>query len=318
MDILIALTETFPSWFEQRGKRVQKSCDLLSSSQISAEYTFERGLSLIEIIENRKPKVVFNELIHIDLPTMEVLVKRFPKVQFVTIFHHAPSFPLFGLQLVTKAMQFEDLAKRFKNAHVASVMPKGFFQDIYLELPNLITPREVSRRDCSDFVVSIICRTAELKNISGQIFGVCEFKKREDIALVIVTDKHHLIHWDTFRLTELGIPFRMLPWQPWHIYLDLVDNCVDVGLQCSLTESFNLVAAEHMQMGKPVLGSNAIDFLPKAWQAVPHDKRDFAEKLLRIKHNLPMARKQAREIAVGVRERNNAVFLQTVDWLLNR
>jgi hypothetical protein len=60
--------------------------------------------------------------------------------------------------------------------------------------------------------------------------------------------------------------------------LDLLLAC-DAGMQVSYSETFNLVAAEMVNLGLPVVGSSAIPWLSHFSVADPNDSLDIASKL---------------------------------------
>lgn len=75
-----------------------------------------------------------------------------------------------------------------------------------------------------------------------------------------------------------GVPHLTLirtGWLPWPALLRLTGH-MHLILQPSFTESFNCVAAEAVRMGVPVVGSEAIDWLPRRWQADTDDCGDVA------------------------------------------
>lgn len=72
-------------------------------------------------------------------------------------------------------------------------------------------------------------------------------------------------------------------WLPWPAFRRLV-RTMHIVLQPSYTESFNVVAADAVAEGVPVAASDAIDWLPRWWQARADEPRDLArvaEQLLR-------------------------------------
>jgi hypothetical protein len=97
----------------------------------------------------------------------------------------------------------------------------------------------------------------------------------------------------------------------------MVAEKVDVGLQVSFTESFNFVALDHLQVGKPVIGSSAIRFLPARWQASVDDPRDIANRLLRVLRRYPIESRRALRYAKRKAQASNAAFLETIDSLLS-
>jgi hypothetical protein len=54
---------------------------------------------------------------------------------------------------------------------------------------------------------------------------------------------------------------------------------MDVGLQVSLSETFNIVAADFIFNGVPLIGSKDITWLPEMFQADPNSSEDILEKI---------------------------------------
>jgi hypothetical protein len=78
------------------------------------------------------------------------------------------------------------------------------------------------------------------------------------------------------RVTETG-------WLPWPRFRRLLRS-IDLVFQVSYTESFNIVSADAVSEGIPVVASDAIDWLPHWFQARADEPRDVtrvAERLLR-------------------------------------
>jgi hypothetical protein len=72
-------------------------------------------------------------------------------------------------------------------------------------------------------------------------------------------------------------------WLPWPAFRRLV-RTIDLVLQVSYTETFNVVTADAIAEGVPVVASDAIDWVPRWWQArvdEPLDVARVAERLLR-------------------------------------
>ena len=106
----------------------------------------------------------------------------------------------------------------------------------------------------------------------------------------------------------------VFPWLPLVKWLEFL-RCVDVGLQCSFSESFNYVAIEHLAAGVPVVGSSATRYLPKEWQADPERPEEIADKLESIL-NSEIQPSMCREIAERVAAENNMLFHRTIEGLL--
>jgi hypothetical protein len=63
-------------------------------------------------------------------------------------------------------------------------------------------------------------------------------------------------------------------WLDHNQFLDLVDQ-MDIGLQVSFTESFNIVSADFVSRGVPVIVSREIDWIPRHFWANPTDVNDI-------------------------------------------
>jgi len=83
-------------------------------------------------------------------------------------------------------------------------------------------------------------------------------------------------HISNLRVVQTG-------WLPWAEFRRLV-RTIDLVLQPSYTETFNVVSADAIAEGVPVVASDAIDWVPPWWQAKADEPLDIArvaERLLR-------------------------------------
>jgi hypothetical protein len=71
------------------------------------------------------------------------------------------------------------------------------------------------------------------------------------------------------------------PWEDWGQFRRTVAH-MDLCLQPSFTETFNITTADAVAEGVPAVVSSAIDWLPRHWQAEP----DFVEDIARVGANL--------------------------------
>ncbi len=72
-------------------------------------------------------------------------------------------------------------------------------------------------------------------------------------------------------------------WAPWPRFRRIL-RAIDLVFQVSYTETFNVVTADAIAEGVPVVASDAIDWVPRWWQARADEPRDIArvaERLLR-------------------------------------
>jgi len=316
MDVIIFVDSEFNSWADQRGSRQRV---LFEEKGLSVSVSFEKGrLAIAQILDTHHPKVVFNELWHINSRAMRILAGEFPETEFVCMEHQSSSFsPEIDMHThYSEKDRLRRVAKEMPNVHSATVMRKELFPDGFLEFPNLVRYLRLSERKSNDFVLSLVTRYDKLKNIAAQVQAVCNYAKTARVSLLIVSHNLHLFQRDARYLIEAKVPFRVLPWQDWGNYIEMVDQFVDVGLQCSLTESFNLVSIEHMMMGKPVIGTTAIEHIPDEWSVRAHDVNEIAEKIGWMRLHCKTQAEKAREIALDVQERNSKVFFESLASLM--
>lgn len=69
-----------------------------------------------------------------------------------------------------------------------------------------------------------------------------------------------------------------IEWMSHDEFIRIVGS-MDVNLQVSYTETFNIVAADSVTAGVPVIGSSEIDWLPAISWADPNNAYDMADKI---------------------------------------
>ena len=69
-------------------------------------------------------------------------------------------------------------------------------------------------------------------------------------------------------------------WMPHEEFLNLIES-MDLGMQVSFTESFNIVAANFVTVGKPIVVSSEIDWVAKRFYAHPTHSIDIMKALYR-------------------------------------
>lgn len=112
-------------------------------------------------------------------------------------------------------------------------------------------------------------------------------------------------------------PFSAQPYRDHDDHLRWLDETVDIGLQLSLTESFNYVALEHLALGIPCVTSRAVEFSP--WRVNAEDYQGAAAVILdQIIPNYASASEAAIHAAREVSARNEALFVDTFQSLLHK
>ena len=94
-----------------------------------------------------------------------------------------------------------------------------------------------------------------------------------------------------------GLTVKFTGWLPWPRFRNYLRG-IDSVFQLSYTESFNVVSADAIAEGVPVVASPAIDWVPRSWQAEsdnPGDIARVAESLLRDQHAIRHGRQSLTE-----------------------
>jgi hypothetical protein len=81
-------------------------------------------------------------------------------------------------------------------------------------------------------------------------------------------------------LSDAGHQLIGHEWCPREEFLEVCAG-MDIGLQCNFSETFNIVTADLISQGVPIVGSKEIPWSCEFFNADPTDSDDIADKLLR-------------------------------------
>lgn len=324
--VLTVLGTALASWTQFRGVAVKQ---LLADHGIAHSWTHYGSESTLGIqIERSQCSLVINELWTIPATVVNNLATRFPGVRFVNMNHSSPSFmvhldrPVSIARRMELLEQYDQLAAIHPNVYHGTVMGVDRFElngSKVVSIPNPIrTPPPVPARmpDPKLLSLSLICRFCPMKNLVGQVAAVRMVAKERAVSLLIMTTYNPGMDRFVRDLRVAGVNTTVLEWDTWENVMHLIGLYVDIGLQVSLSESLNMVALEHMMLGKPVVGSQAIEYIPHEWQANPQDPGDIAGKILTHSACLGARGAEAKTIADRVCKENNQRFLTSIQSLL--
>lgn len=92
-------------------------------------------------------------------------------------------------------------------------------------------------------------------------------------------------------------------WYPHEEFLDLLKT-MDISLQVSFSETYNIVAADSVAMLVPIVSSKEVRFINDAYKAIPTSSFDIKEKIIEasknfkehiVKNNYDLLKKNSRE-----------------------
>lgn len=244
-----------------------------------------------------QPTHVIIEALWVIPEKFEVLREIYPQVQWIVRLHSEIPFLaadgqamewIFGYldQLnVVVAGNNERLVDDLK-----SVVGHKGYKIIYL--PNCYTefPDDFKRHTRDEEVVNVGCFGAirPLKNQLIQAISAIQFAREIDRELNF--------HVNTTRVEQAGASvlknivglfnhvnprrYRLIqhPWMSRHDFLNVFHR-IDVGLQVSFTETFNIVTADMVSRGIPVVVSPEIPWVLPLYRANPTSTEDISDKL---------------------------------------
>jgi glycosyltransferase involved in cell wall biosynthesis len=225
------------------------------------------------------------------------LIEHYPDIQFVVVCHSNVGFLMADPRWVQLLRQGIALSKTHKNLVMGGNSTKFVewmrvaYEDNALLLPNLY-PLEGRRKrkrthDCPRWKLDGLIKI-------GSFGGVRPYKNHITAAAAAVAIHKILrtpveFHMSTGgeggicnSINELcadipGFTLVKHPWAYWNDFVKVTGE-MDLLMQVSFTESFNLVTADGVYMGVPTVVSSAINWAPSRWRADSDDAIDVARK----------------------------------------
>lgn len=262
---------------------------------------------VVEVIDNNgidrevwlyKPTHVSIDALWVVPTKFNVLLKKYPKIKWSVRIHSKIPFLANEGVAMNWLYDYQNLIyKNFDNFIVASnaYITTDQLNDMGVVaryLPNIYCPdeneiqNEIKEIDLNFIDVGCFGSVRPLKNHLQQA-----------IAAIIFGDhlkKNVKFHINSDRVEQHGEPilknleflFKNNPnhelvkhsWMSHENFVELVKK-MDVGLQVSLSESFNIVAADFVWNDIPIVGSKDIEWLSMFYQANPNDYKDIVKKL---------------------------------------
>lgn len=280
--------------------------DMLNESGIISHISIVNDNNDIDReVTAHKPKVVIIEALWVVPSKFEVLTKLHPNVKWIIRLHSEIPF----LSNEGIAMEWVDEYTDYKNVFV-SCNSEDTMGDlgIYLNSPlnsnnNLIYlpnyyPTDFKHKPFKDNdFINIGCFGAirPMKNQLIQVFASLDFA--ESIG------KKLNFHINTGREEQSGnsvlkniVSFfenvedrgHILTQHEWSSHENFIELCsqMDIGIQMSLNETFNIVCADLISQGVPIVTSNEIPWSSKLFTANPTSRKEIV-KMLKSTYYLP-------------------------------
>jgi hypothetical protein len=235
------------------------------------------------------------------------LLKAFPRIQFAVICHSNVGFLQADVNGTRNLRDDIELARQYPNLTVGGNSRKfvdwlrvayNFPQAVLL--PNLYPLGSVPEQKHPGHTLHIGCFGAvrPLKNTitaaAAALALARRFGKQVEFHISSGRDETHegqqilnAIHQMVDGIPEFHLVSRS--WMNWDFFQHVVRK-MDLLMQPSFTESFNIVTADGIANGTPSVVSPAIDWVPDSWKADPDDALEIAEVGARLIEHHSIAR----------------------------
>lgn len=250
-------------------------------------------------VHDYQPTHVFIEALWVVPDKFDVLLKLYPNVQwYVRLHSNTPFLATEGI-----AMQwivgYEQKRKKWGNLHVAPNSQK-LVEDLKLSrgieavyAPNIYCPDECDKIQYTRVpinhnagVLNIGCFGAirPMKNHLLQAMAAMAFANQEGMTLYFHVNGRceqygEPIYRNLVNLFQ-GTPHQLVghPWVDHQEFMALVGE-MDLGLQISFSETFNIVAADMAMNNVPVVGSEDIHWLSPIYHSKPTDIKNMVRHM---------------------------------------
>ncbi len=276
------------------GWNAWHSCNALATQGIVARAMQLAPDSIAAVVRKAVPRVVVLMAFWVPAATIDRLAVEFPDTVFLVKNHSGPQFLAQEGTGWSSLLAVADLARRRPNVRLAAI--KGECVDGLkalgvdaVELPNVYSPEALTLQSPArlpGFHVGIFGAYRSLKNAVGMAFAVALAAERggERITLHVngsrtecgsVSDAAVIPEF----CRRAGVRFVAHGWLDHEPFKRLAGS-MTVALQASFSETYNYVAADCVTAGTPVVGSDAIYWLPPAWRVNPDSTEAIARAVL--------------------------------------
>jgi len=248
------------------------------------------------------PTHVVIEAVWLDIPALKRLVAAFPGTLFAVRAHSQVGFLQVEPPAVRIIREMIELARTTPNLTVSANSPRlaHFLRVAYSTpctyLPNLYDLEHKRHQHPHDPGVLRIASFGALRLLKNHMTAAAA-------ALLIAQHEGKKVEfWVSVNREEnagakgiltamrnlySGLDYAKLvesPWEPWKAFRKTISK-MDLYLQVSFTETFNLTVADAISEGVPAVVSDAIDWAPSDWVAKADSVEDVSRVGLRLLHD---------------------------------
>jgi hypothetical protein len=257
---------------------------------------------MVEVIDNNcidrvvtkyRPRVVIIEALWVVPEKFDILKKLHPKVQWMCRLHSEIPF------LAVEGIAIDWLKKYVQRNVVILTNSKRLVSALDDILPNHLiyapnyyqfTPMpKVCKPETDEMHISSFGAIRPLKNQLIQAIAsmkVANYNKKK-LKFYVNSSRKEQNGEPVLRNLEALFSGTLhelvkVPWLNHDDFLQVINNKIEIGLQISFTETYNIVACDHINCNVPIITSPEIVFVPAFYHADPHDVDDIAKKIQRV------------------------------------
>jgi hypothetical protein len=238
-----------------------------------------------------KPSVVVIEAIWVTPVKFKELQKLSPQVKWVVrINSEVPFLAAEGNSISwIQAYLTQGITMAFNSETALADFQVFAGMGTLVYLPNYYKPTKVQPPGGHNVNIQVGCFGAvrQMKNQLEQAFAAVKYGKLKGRPVSFHMNKDKVEQGNegiipTVRsvLELTGNELILNPWLGHKDFLALVRS-MDICLQCSFSESFNMCAADSVSVGVPTVGSPAVRWLPRVSQVNPASSNDIVAGMLR-------------------------------------
>lgn len=289
---------------ESYGHKTGLSSGLLNSARFVSDMLNTIGIEskLVDVQDNNdidrevtlyKPTHVFIEALWVVPEKFDVLIKLHPHVKWIIRLHS--EVPFIAMEGVSMHWLFEYIKR--KNV-IISANSKHAQEELEYQLKKFVpylpnyypvdfNIKKVHKHSSEYIDIGCFGAIRLFKNHLVQAIAAIRFAEQIGKKLRFHINHERVEGWNSDSIYKnLKYLFDNNPqhelvnhwWLPHHEFIELI-KLVDIGMQVSFTETFNIVTADFVNNNVPVVVSHEITWASELFKADPHSVPDIINKL---------------------------------------
>lgn len=227
----------------------------------------------------------------VDAKTMEEIVKKYPNIKFCAVSHSNVGFLAIEPEAIRLLKDYKKIQDKYLNFSVGGNCHKFVkaWNEMYdtnlTLLPNLYHTQRIHRGNknpSNTIKIGIFGSVRPLKNFVSAV-GACLYIANytcQNIEIYVSSGRDEggattIRAIDALVENVPNVKLIKSMWADHAAFRTLVSE-MDLCMQPSYTETYNMICADSVVEGVPVVGSDAIDWIPDEWRALVDNVESIA------------------------------------------